>query len=134
MLSFYRFGEFELDVKEEILSRDGKILPINRRAFQVLLQLVERAGETVTKEEFFEAVWDNAFVEENNLSVAAAALRKALDDDPKQPRFIATVPRKGYKFVGEVTIAAENVAVASASTLASEETLVDPAESERPDP
>lgn len=134
MLSFYRFGEFELDVKEEILSRDGKILPINRRAFQVLLQLVERAGETVTKEEFFEAVWDNAFVEENNLSVAAAALRKALDDDPKQPRFIATVPRKGYKFVGEVTIAAENVAVASASTLASEETLVDPAESERSNP
>jgi len=49
----YRFGDFELDAKEEILSRDGRIVQINRRAFQVLRLLVERAGETVTKEEFF---------------------------------------------------------------------------------
>jgi len=119
MLSFYRFDEFELDVKEEILSRDGKILPINRRAFQVLLLLVERAGETVTKEEFFEAVWDNAFVEENNLSVAAAALRKALNDDPKAPRFIETIPRRGYRFIAEVTFVAEPEAAVQAESAVS---------------
>lgn len=105
MRILYRFGEFELDAKEEILSRDGKVLPINRRAFQVLHLLVERAGDTVTKEEFFEAVWENAFVEENNLSVAAAILRKALNDDPKAPRFIETIPRRGYRFIAEVVTA-----------------------------
>jgi len=106
----YRFGDFELDAKEEILSRDGRIVQINRRAFQVLRLLVERAGETVTKEEFFEAVWENAFVEENNLSVAAAVLRKALNDDPKSPRFIETIPRRGYRFIGEVTVVEEPAA------------------------
>jgi len=105
MPAIYKFADFELDEKEEMLSRAGKTLPLNHRAFQVLLLLVQRAGETVTKEEFFESVWAESFVEENNLSVAAAFLRKALNDDPKRPRFIETVPRRGYKFIGEVTVA-----------------------------
>lgn len=110
MPNIYRFGEFELDEKEEILCRGGKVLPINRRAFQVLSLLVTRAGQTVTKEEFFESVWADSFVEENNLSVAVAILRKALNDDPKNPRFIETVPRRGYRFIGDVTV--EEIAAA----------------------
>lgn len=97
-----RFGEFELDLAEERLRRGGEPLNINHRMFQVLALLVERRGEIVRKDEFFEQVWAGSHVEDNNLTVAITGLRKALGDDARHARFIENVPRKGYRFVADV--------------------------------
>ena len=100
----YRFGEFEMDFKEETLFRNGEKLRINRRSFQVLRLLVERAGEVVTKQEFAETVWTDTFVEDNSLTVTMTMLRKILGDDYKQPQFIENLPRKGYRFIADVKV------------------------------
>ena len=99
---FYRFGDFTLDPREETLTQNGEKLYISHRMSQVLLLLVERRGETVSKREFFDKVWAGSFVEDNNLTVAITALRKVLGDRAKEARFIENVPRRGYRFVAEV--------------------------------
>lgn len=97
----YKFAGFELDPREETVSRNGAPLKIKHRAFQVLQLLVENAGKVVAKEEFFETVWRGAFVEENNLTVAVAQIRRALGETA-ETKFIENVPRKGYRFVAAV--------------------------------
>lgn len=103
-LRSYRFGGFELDLVDETLRRGDETVNISRRMFQVLLLLVERRGEIVAKDEFFEKVWLGSFVEDNNLTVTIAALRKLLNDDAKQARFIENIPRKGYRFIAHVDV------------------------------
>lgn len=105
----YRFGEFEVDLSAETIRRGGDKLPINRRMFQVLCLLIERRGEIVTKEEFFERVWEGNFVEDNNLTVTITALRKVLGDRARDARFIENIPRKGYRFIGNVESCASDV-------------------------
>ncbi len=100
----YQSGEYRLDTAEETLCRNGEKLRINRRSFQVLRLLVERAGEIVSKQEFFDTVWTDTFVEDNSLTVTMTTLRKILGDDYKQPQFIENLPRKGYRFIAEVEV------------------------------
>ncbi len=100
--SIYRFEDFELDAKAKILRRNGQPVSIHLRTFQVLQCLIERQGEIVGKEDFFNTVWKDTFVEDNSLTVAIAALRKLLGDDAKRPRFIENVPRHGYRFIADV--------------------------------
>ncbi len=97
----YKFADFVLDVREETLSKNGESLNLRSRTFQILQCLVENAGKIVTKEEFFERVWQGAAVEDNNLTVAVAQIRKVLDET-KDNKFIETVTKKGYRFVAEV--------------------------------
>ncbi|MEJ7863044.1 MAG: winged helix-turn-helix domain-containing protein [Pyrinomonadaceae bacterium] len=99
---FYLFGDFQIDTIEERLYRNGEKVIINRRTFQVLRLLVERAGQIITKQEFFDTVWADTFVQDNSLTVTMTTLRKILGDDYKQPKFIENLPRKGYRFIGEV--------------------------------
>lgn len=98
-LNSYRFGEFELELEEEALFRSGERLNVPRRALQVLRLLLERRGEIVSKDDFFEKVWGGTFVEENNLTVVIASLRKVLGDNAKEAKFIENLPRKGYRFI-----------------------------------
>lgn len=98
----FQFGDFLLDTDEECLYRDGEKVSANRRTLQVLRLLIERRGTLVTKQDFFDTVWANSFVEDANLSVTIAGLRKALGDDSKQPKFIENIPRKGYRFIADV--------------------------------
>jgi len=95
----YHFGPFRLDPLARRLTRDGEGVPLTPRAFDTLVVLVERRGGVVTKDELLRAVWQDTFVEENNLNQAISALRRALHDDGNGNRFIETVPRKGYAFV-----------------------------------
>src|SRR5438045_3042551 len=96
------FAEFELDVTHNRLVCGGKPLTLQTKAFDLLVYLTENAGRLLTKEELLNAVWENQFVEEANLTVQISALRKALGDRKDEPRFLVTVPGKGYKFVGEL--------------------------------
>lgn len=97
----YKFADFTFDADEEILCKNGERLAVNPKSLRVLALLLENAGTTVKKEEFFERVWAGAFVEDNNLTVAVAQIRKALGET-KNRKFIETVPKKGYCFSARV--------------------------------
>jgi eukaryotic-like serine/threonine-protein kinase len=96
---FYRFDEFELDPASRTFSRNGAPIPLYPKAFEVLIFLVANPGRVVTKEEIFQAVWPDSFVEETNLARQVSSLRRALGD---RASCIVTVPGRGYQFAARV--------------------------------
>ena len=99
----YRFDQFELVPTQSALLNDGKRLPLTPKPLATLLLLVERAGETVPKEEILARVWEGAAVEENNLTQCISTLRKVLGEKRGDNRYIFTDPGKGYRFVASVS-------------------------------
>ena len=95
----YRFDEFELDPSSRTFSRNGAQIPLYPKAFEILVYLATNPGRVVTKEEIFQAVWPESFVEEGNLARQVSSLRKALGDSAS---CIVTVPGRGYQFVAKV--------------------------------
>jgi eukaryotic-like serine/threonine-protein kinase len=105
----YEFGPFCLNPLKRIVLLDGEPLPLTPKCFDILLVLVEHAGEVLVKEELMELVWPDTVVEEGNLNRNISTLRKALGESPNDHRYIVTVPGRGYRFVAEVReIAGEN--------------------------
>jgi Tol biopolymer transport system component/DNA-binding winged helix-turn-helix (wHTH) protein len=98
----YRFGPFRLDVAEQQLLREGRVLPLTPKVFAVLRVLVQNRGHLVEKERLLAEVWPDAFVEEGALSRSVSILRKTLGDDRSEPQFIETVPKRGYRFTAAV--------------------------------
>jgi DNA-binding winged helix-turn-helix (wHTH) protein/TolB-like protein len=100
---FYEFGPFRVDDAEQQLLRDGEEIELTPKAFGVLLVLVRNQGHVVGKEDFMREVWPDSVVEDKNITDNISILRQALGDDAREPRYIKTVQRKGYRFVCEVT-------------------------------
>jgi predicted ATPase/DNA-binding winged helix-turn-helix (wHTH) protein len=98
----FAFGSFRLIPAQRMLLDDGKPLRLGSRALDILITLVERAGETITKEQLVSRTWPDTVVDEGALRVHVAALRKALGDDRARTRYIANVPGRGYSFVAPV--------------------------------
>lgn len=99
----YRFREFTLSPRRRLLLRDGREVPLIPRYFDLLVLLVERRHEAVHRRDIFDSVWTDVIVSDSALSQAVRTLRRTLDDDSREPRFIRTVARHGYRFVfGEV--------------------------------
>src|SRR6201987_3912319 len=96
------FGPFRLFAAERQLKKGDEALQLGGRALDTLIALVERAGEVVTRRELISRVWPDVTVEEANLRVHIAGLRKALGDGREGARYIATVPGRGYSFVAPV--------------------------------
>ena len=94
-----RFDRFELDESEARLTRAGEPVTLAPRPFGVLCALARNPGHLVTKNALLDLVWGHRFVSESALKMAISVLRAALDDDPKQPRYIETVSRRGYRFI-----------------------------------
>ena len=103
---FYRFGPFELNSAEGTLSRAGHRVKLQDLPCRLLQLLLEHPGEIVTRDEVRQRLWpENTFVEfDNSLGVAVRKLREALRDDAETPRFVETVPRRGYRFLAPVTV------------------------------
>src|SRR5689334_9963967 len=96
------FGPFRLFVAERLLEKDGEKLTVGGRALELLAALVERAGEVVSHKELTARVWPDVTVEDTNLRVHIAALRRALGDDRGAVRYISSVAGRGYCFVAPV--------------------------------
>jgi len=108
----YYFGSFSLNEAEQQLLRNGEPVRLAPKAFDLLLVLIQNRGCLVTKKRLLEEVWPDAFVEEANLSVNVAILRKALDEGDDQWRCIETVSKRGYRFVAPVSeVTDENTGV-----------------------
>jgi DNA-binding winged helix-turn-helix (wHTH) protein/Flp pilus assembly protein TadD/TolB-like protein len=99
----YEFASFQLDPANRQLCSEGKEVPLPGRPFDTLLLLISRPGELITKEEMLSTVWRDSFVEEANLTVAISILRRALNEDPHDRRYIQTVARRGYRFIAKVS-------------------------------
>jgi eukaryotic-like serine/threonine-protein kinase len=109
----FQFGEFEIDVAAHSLRRGDEAVALNRRAFDVLLYLIQNPGRILTRDELLKNVWPDSFVEENSLAQSISALRRALGEKPGENSYIVTLPGRGYQFVSPVRV----VAPESLSTL-----------------
>jgi DNA-binding winged helix-turn-helix (wHTH) protein len=100
----YRFGAFEVDAATGELRRQGIRIKLNAQPFQVLLMLVERPGELLTREEISSKLWsDGTFVDyEHGVNAAVNRIREALGDKASSPRFVETLARRGYRFLAPV--------------------------------
>ena len=96
------FNEFTLDTKRRLLEKNSETVSLNPKTLDLLVALIENHGEVVSKNELLDKIWTDQFVEENNLTVHVAALRKALGEKKGDHRFIVTVPGRGYSFVAAV--------------------------------
>ena len=101
-MTTYAFGDFRLDTAERQLWRGDREIALTAKAFDVLLLLVTNQGRTVTKEEFMASVWADTVVEEANLTDNVSTLRQLLGDDARDPKYIRTTPRRGYRFIADV--------------------------------
>ena len=104
--NIFRFGLFEADAGRSTLTRGGVRVKIQDQPFRVLILLLERPGQTVTREELRQRLWpEGTYVDfDGSLNVILKKLRAAIDDDSDNPRFIETVPRRGYRFIAPVEI------------------------------
>lgn len=103
----YEFGAFVLDRRKAVLTNNGKPVSLTPKMFKLLDVLVANHGDISSKEDLLEQVWKGSFVEEGNLTYTIRQLRKVLGDDAKQPYYIETVPRRGYRFICPINVASE---------------------------
>ena len=115
--SQWTFGPFRLDPRNACLWHGAELVPLPPTAFALLHYLVTHAGQLVTKDELFAAIWSETVVSEAVLKVRMGEVRKALGETARAPRCIATVHRRGYRFVAPVTrLDAASGAAAAAHT------------------
>lgn len=107
--TIYRFADFEVDVRARQLRKHGTKLKLHGQPFEMLLMLLDPAGEVVSREQMQEKLWPaDTFVDfEHSLNTAIKRLRQALNDSATEPRFIETLPRVGYRFIAPVTASEE---------------------------
>ena len=98
----HRFSDFTIDIEQKVLLRGGKAIPMAPKVFETLLALVENHGRIVLKEELMKRLWPDTFVEESNLTFNIQQLRKSLGDNAREPLYIETIPRRGYRFIAEM--------------------------------
>ena len=111
----YKFGSFLLDQGERTLLNGEEHVSLTPKVFDILVVLLENAGHLVTKERLLEEVWPETFVEEANLSVNIASLRKALGKDGGKQQYIETISKRGYRFAATVAKAESQTTVTRSS-------------------
>src|SRR5215813_12680269 len=97
------FGPYQLDAKKEQFWCDGQPVRLPPKVFQVLRYLVERPGQLVSKEELFPEIWVDTVVGDAALTMCIQELRKALQDNAREPQYVETVHRRGFRFIAAIT-------------------------------
>src|SRR5246127_226546 len=108
----FRFADVEVDETTFSVTKAGEVLPLEPKVFKVLQFLLHHPGRVVTKDELLDAVWSDASVSESSLTRSVATLRRLLGDDIHEPRYIATVPTVGYRFLCDVQVSENGLAPA----------------------
>src|SRR5215472_788911 len=98
----YTFGPFTADCRKRLLWRDGTVVPLTPKAFEILATLIEHRGRVLDKEELLREVWGDVAVEDATLAKHISTLRHALDERPAQHLYVVTVPGRGYEFVATI--------------------------------
>ena len=98
----YEFGPFRVDARERQLTRDGAVVPLRPKVFDILLMLVQNSGHILTKDDVMKRVWSDTAVEDGNISRTISTLREVLGEGPREQRYIETIPWRGYRFVARV--------------------------------
>ena len=106
----FRFDDVEVREREFSLTKAGEVLPVEPKAFRVLLVLLRNPGKLIVKEELLNAVWGDAAVTDNSLARSVALLRRLLGDETRNPRYIETVATVGYRFVCKVEVSEDATA------------------------
>jgi TolB-like protein/DNA-binding winged helix-turn-helix (wHTH) protein/Tfp pilus assembly protein PilF len=115
----YEFGPYRLDKQKRQLWRDGQTVSLTAKAMEILVSLVERRGQVVSKNDLMETLWPNSYVEEGNLTQNVFLLRKALGETARDHNYIVTVPGTGYRFAADVReVVNGNGEVRQAATIA----------------
>src|SRR6516164_7817358 len=96
------FGPFRIEESERVLRRGTKVIPLAPKAVETLLVLASSQGRVVEKDELMKRVWPDTFVEEGGLARNISLLRKALGSGPRDPSYIETIARRGYRFAAPV--------------------------------
>src|ERR1051326_4205048 len=111
----YRFGVFEVDERTGELRKQGRSLKLRGRPFDILVLLLRRGGDVSTRDELRQQLWPaDTFVDfDHGLNSAMNRLRDALGDSAENPRFIETLPRRGYRFIAPITAAATSATSAA---------------------
>src|SRR6185369_8329600 len=121
---FYRFGKFTLDTDQRVLLHEQKPVALPPKIFETLIILVENNGRIVEREELMTRLWPDTFVEEANVSFNVQQLRKFLGDNARNPLYIQTIARRGYRFIADVEeILTDRSAVMNRSVTQRVETL-----------
>ena len=117
----YKFGEFEADLRAAELRKRGHRLKVQLQPFQVLVALMERPNDVVTREELRLRLWpEDTFVDfDHGLNTAVAKLRETLGDSASSPKYVETIAKRGYRFLGTVEIVEETVPQATTSVVRS---------------
>lgn len=128
-----RFGPFEADLRTRELWRNGIRLRLGGQPFQILMALLENPGQLVSREEFRQRIWSaDTFVDfSHGLNAAVNKLREALCDSPEEPRYIETLPRRGYRFIGKVEEVSEPITNADTAPVVPVPPVVQPPSSPR---
>jgi DNA-binding winged helix-turn-helix (wHTH) protein len=100
-LTVYEFDDVVIDSSNFRLIKAGQTKKITPRAFEILLFLIGRNGRLVSKQELFEAIWKESFVTDNALTRMIKEIRQVIGDDADSPRYIETIPKRGYRFIAE---------------------------------
>jgi DNA-binding winged helix-turn-helix (wHTH) protein len=133
--SRFRFGSFLVSPAHRALRRGDVDVPIIPRYFDLLVLLVDQRHRVVTRQEIFDRVWTDVVVSDGALSQAVRTIRRCLDDDPREPRFIRTASRQGYQFVAvDVQVELDDGPLPSIGSIAQPPVAVPPAQETRTDP
>jgi DNA-binding winged helix-turn-helix (wHTH) protein/Tol biopolymer transport system component len=114
----FNFADVEVREREFLLIKGGERLSVEPKAFRVLLFLLRNPGRLVNKDEIVASVWNDTAVSDNSLTRSVAQLRRVLDDDSREPRYILTVPTLGYRFLCEVAVREDGFGSSGAAGLA----------------
>src|SRR5919205_1460445 len=105
--SAYYFDDVVVDRKNFHVLKGGQARTLEPRVFDLLIFLLEHRGRVIEKQELFERVWKQAFVTDNALTRAVKEIRRAIGDDASAPRYIETLPKRGYRFIAEARTSAQ---------------------------
>src|SRR5271163_3939004 len=105
----FNFADVEVREREFSIVKAGELLPVEPKAFRVLLFLLRNPHRLIAKDELLDEVWNDCAVSDNSLTRSIALLRRLLGDDTREPRYIATVPTVGYRFLCDVKVAEDGV-------------------------